>query len=204
MRRRVLFLPGALGAGAFWRPVGELLPPAWEKVYLDWPELGSQEPDPRIQGLDDLAGLVEQELRPGSDLVAQSMGGVVAVLVALRRPESVRRLVLVATSGGVDISDLGAYDWRPGYAASNPGAPAWVAAEQPDRSAELGSIAAPTLLLWGDDDPIAPVAAGERLRSLLPHATLNVIAGGTHGLAAEHADEVAPMIAAHLSAGSAD
>jgi pimeloyl-ACP methyl ester carboxylesterase len=54
------------------------------------------------------------------------------------------------------------------------------------------------LLLWGDADPISPVAVGEKLASKLPHAELIVIAGGTHDLVRERADEIAPHIEAHL------
>src|SRR3979409_534484 len=102
--RSVIFLPGAVGAAAFWRPVGDLLPAAWKKVYLAWPGLGAESPDRDVRGFDDLGRLVEAELTDESALVAQSMGGIVAVRVALMHPNKVRRLVLVATSGGVDVA----------------------------------------------------------------------------------------------------
>lgn len=62
----------------------------------------------------------------GSDVVAQSMGGVVAVGLALRHPEKVRRLVLVASSGGIDVEGFGAEDWRDEYVLEFPNAAAWV------------------------------------------------------------------------------
>ena len=194
-----MFLPGALGAAAFWQPVGSLLPESWEKVYLRWPGLGAEDHDPAVGGLDDLVGLVEAELEGHCDLVAQSMGGVVAARVALRRPDAVRRLVLVATSAGIDVGALGAENWRAGYRQANPGAAAWITEERPDLTAELPTITAPTLLIWGDSDPISPVAVGEALASLLPDARLVVIGGGGHGLAVERAPEVAAAIAEHLS-----
>jgi pimeloyl-ACP methyl ester carboxylesterase len=58
----------------------------------------------------------------------------------------------------------------------------------------------PTLLIWGDSDPISPVAVGTRLREMLPRATLVVIAGGTHDLVAERSSDVIPLIEAHLAA----
>src|SRR5438552_2725187 len=137
---RVLFLPGALGTAEFWRPVGELLPDAWEKVYLSWPGLGSQKPDRSVGSVDDLVRLVERELNEASDLVAQSMGGVVAVRVALLHPEKVRRLVLVATSGGVDVTDLGGAEWRDDYRRNYPGAADWITRDRPDHERELGAI----------------------------------------------------------------
>jgi pimeloyl-ACP methyl ester carboxylesterase len=195
---RVLFLPGAGGAAAFWHPVGARLPAACEPVYLSWPGLGDEPPDPRVRGFDDLVALVEAELTEPCDVVAQSMGGIVAVRLALRHPDKVRGLVLVATSGGVDVGRFGAADWRDEYRREFPRASAWVMAERPDHTNEIGRIAAPALLLWGDSDPISPVAVGEHLASLLPNATLRVIPGGTHGMAAERPDDVAPLIAAHL------
>jgi pimeloyl-ACP methyl ester carboxylesterase len=197
--RNVIFLPGALGAAAFWRPVGDLLPAAWKKVYLAWPGLGAESPDRDVRGFDDLVRLVEAELTDESALVAQSMGGIVAVRVALRNPDKVRRLVLVATSGGVDVARLGGTDWRTDYKANHPEAAPWITDDRPDDTDEIPTITASTLLLWGDSDPISPVAVGEHLASLLPNATLSVIAGGTHSLAVDHARDVASRIGEHLA-----
>src|SRR5262249_57253034 len=112
--RRVLFLPGASGAGRFWRPVADRLPPG-EKTLLDWPGLGDVPPRPEVRGFDDLATLALDHMDREVDLVAQSMGGVVAVLAALARPQAVRRLVLTATSGGVRLLSTGIADWRAEY-----------------------------------------------------------------------------------------
>lgn len=62
---------------------------------------------------------------------------------------------------------------------------------------------APTLLLWGDADPISPVAVGERLLGVLPCARLQVLPGGAHDLALTHATAVAAHIDRHLQAGAA-
>jgi len=202
--QRVVFLPGALGAAEFWHPVGALLPPAWEKVYLSWPGAGDQTPAPDVRSFDDLVRLVENTLRAPTDLVAQSLGGVVAVRVASRNPEIVRRLVLVATSGGLDVVGLGGSEWRDDYRRTYPHAADWLTRERADHTPELTRIAAPTLLLWGDSDPISPVAVGEHLRSLLPDGRLQVIAGGTHDLAVQRAGAVAEAIASHLATPSRD
>ncbi len=107
---RVVFLPGAGGDGGFWRPVGARLPGDREKLYLDWPGHGDQPHDASVAGLDDLVDRVAAALEPDGDVVAQSIGGVVAVLVAARHPRRVRRLVLAATSAGVDVGGLGGAD----------------------------------------------------------------------------------------------
>ena len=106
----VLFLPGASGDGRFWRPVAERLPAEWDKTFFDWPGLGRIPCRPDVAGLGDLARLVLERADHGSgpvDLVAQSMGGVVAAMVELARPDRVRRLVLTATSAGIDAAGGG-------------------------------------------------------------------------------------------------
>lgn len=200
---KVLFLPGASGAASFWHPVGSGLPRSWEKVYLSWPGLGQEPSNPSVRGFDDCARLVEQHIDRPCDLVAQSMGGIVAIRVALRNPRLVRRLVLVATSGGVDVASLGGADWRPNYRAVFPAAAPWITDERPDHEDDLRRLSAPTLLLWGDADPISPVAVGERLLSLLPRAAIHVISGGTHDLARDDPARVAGFIFAHLAADGA-
>ncbi len=194
----MVFLPGASGAAEFWRPVADRLPAPWIKTLLGWPGAGEQPHDPSVRGFGDLVTAVAGTLEAPCDVVAQSMGGVVAIGLALRHPDKVRRLVLAATSGGIDVSGFGGVDWRADYREQYPDAAPWVFAEEPDHTEEISAVTAPTLLLWGDADPISPVAVGERLAELLPHGTLEVSAGGGHQFAEEHPAAVAPMIAAHL------
>jgi len=121
------------------------------------------------------------------------------VRAALERPGLVRHLVLSVTSGGVDMAALGAEDWRAEHRRRNPEAPSWFVDEREDLSHRLPEIAIPVLLLWGDADPISPVAVGRRLAELLPRAELVVIDGGTHDLVCDRAGDVAPHIEKHLS-----
>lgn len=196
---RLLFLPGAGADPAFWRPVGDRL--LGEKVYFGWPGLGDQPPSPDVNGFEDLVAMVDAELARGpADLLAQSMGGLIAILATLRRPASVRRLVLSVTSAGLDMKGLGAADWQATYHRNHPNAARWLSDVHMDLSAELPQIACPTLLLWGDADPISPVAVGERLAELLPKARLHVLKGGDHDLVRNRAGEVVPLIQAHLEA----
>ncbi len=196
----LFFLPGAGADPAFWRPLADRLPAAWEKVHFGWPGLGRQPADPSVNGIADLVRLVEAQLgdRP-VDLLAQSMGGAVAMAVTLRNPGKVRRLVLAVTSGGVDMTGLGAADWRANYRANHPDAASWIADERPDHTAALSGVTQPTLLLWGDSDPISPVAVGRRLESLLPDSVLRIVPGGDHGFVEERPDDIAPWIVKHLS-----
>jgi pimeloyl-ACP methyl ester carboxylesterase len=196
---RVLFLPGASGDGGFWRPLSRLLPDRWEKTFFDWPGLGVIPPRPDVDGFDDLVRLVLEALDEPADLVAQSMGGVVALWAALERPRFVRRLVLVATSGGLDTARFGAADWRADYARDFPGARRFIVEQRPDLTARLASVTAPALLVWGDADPISPVALGAHLADTLPHARLVVVAGGDHALGRDRAADVAPHVLRHLA-----
>jgi pimeloyl-ACP methyl ester carboxylesterase len=195
---KILFLPGAGASPEFWRPVGALLPADWPKEYFGWPGLGDQPHDPAIKGVDDLVRMVAARMDGPVDLVAQSMGGIIASRLAIERPQNVRRLVLTVTSGGVDMAGLGASDWRESYRKSFPRAAAWITESRSAPSLPVEKIAAPTLLLWGDADPISPAAVGRHLQSRIPDAHLHIVAGGDHDLAQTRAAEVAPLIERHL------
>lgn len=198
MTTKILFLPGAGASPDFWRPVGGLLPADWPREYFGWPGLGDQPHDPAIKGMDDLVRMVVSRMDGPVDLVAQSMGGVIAARLALEQPHKVRRLVLTVTSGGVDMAGLGASDWRESYRKSFPRAAAWITESRSAPSLPVEKIAAPTLLLWGDNDPISPTAVGHHLQSRIPNSRLHVVVGGDHDLARTHAAEVAPLIERHL------
>ncbi|MGZ3304234.1 MAG: alpha/beta fold hydrolase [Asticcacaulis sp.] len=197
---RLLFLPGAGADPGFWKPVGDRLPLEWEKVYFDWPGLGHRPPDAGVRDFNNLVSRVEAEIGGHPvDLLAQSMGGAIALQVALRNPSLVRRLVLSVTSGGLDVAALGGVDWRPAYLAEYPHANLSILEGCPDMEDELCRIAQPALLLWGDADPISPVAVGERLHRLLPASRLEIVRGGDHALVQDRADETARLILRHLS-----
>ncbi|MDI1284800.1 MAG: alpha/beta fold hydrolase [Reyranella sp.] len=195
---RILFLPGAGGSADFWKPVGARLPADWPKHYFGWPGLGHQPHDPAIKSLDDLVQLAVREIEAPVDLVAQSMGGVIAAQIALARPSLVRRLVLCVTSGGVDMAGLGAGDWRPDYRKSFPNAADWITAPRASPPLPVEKIEAKTLLIWGDSDAISPVAVGKHLAQRLPNARLEIVPGGDHDVASKHANHVARLIARHL------
>jgi pimeloyl-ACP methyl ester carboxylesterase len=195
----LLFLPGASGKVDFWKPVSARLEHGGARRFIGYPGLGGLPADPEVTGFDALSRRVTREMTTPVALIAQSMGGVIAVLAALQKPELVRHLVLSVTSGGIDLSSFGAAEWRTEFEANHPNAPRWFMDDRTDLSARLAEISAPVLLLWGDADPISPVAVGRRLAELLPNAELVVLAGGTHDLAVERADEVAVMIERHLA-----
>jgi pimeloyl-ACP methyl ester carboxylesterase len=197
---RVLFLPGASGDREFWKPVADRVQHSGDKVLLGWPGFGSNPTDPSIKSLDDLFQSVLPLIDRPVDLVAQSMGGVLAVRAALEAPELVRHLVLTATSGGIDVSRLGAADWRGQYRRDRPSAPDWFARDRSDFSPRLSEVKAPTLLIWSDADPISPLAVGRYLVAMLPRAELVVVPNADHMFARDRAEEIAPRIQRHLLA----
>jgi poly(3-hydroxyoctanoate) depolymerase len=201
MNETLMFLPGASGNRELWRRIGDGLSHAGPRVYWGWPGFGGMPGDPSVRGLSDLVDRVVTEISGPTVLFAQSMGGVIALRTALAIPDQVRALVLSVTSGGIDLASLGAVDWRPAMAAEEPTLPRWFLDAWDDLTAELGRIEIPTLLLWGDADPISPVAVGRRLAELLPRAELVVVPGGEHDLAHARAAEVLPHIERHLRAG---
>ena len=196
--QRVVFLPGASGAARFWEPVAQALRIPCEKVLLEWPGLGNVPHRPDVGSLDDLVRLVLAHMDRPVHLVAQSMGGVVATLAALARPRAVERMVLVATSAGIDLTPFRPADWRGDYEREYPDAAPWIRHARIDLTDRLPSIDKPVLLLWGDADPISPVRVGERLKALLPRAELVVVTGGDHMFAHDRADTVTPHIERHL------
>ena len=195
---KICFLPGAGGSASFWRPVADRLDPNRNKRFFSWPGLGNEPHDPSVRGLDDLVSMVLSDLGEPADLIAQSMGGLIAARVALAAPGKIRRLVLTATSAGVPMHAYGATDWRSDYQREFPTAANWITEVNEDLSPALHLIGAPCLLIWGDADAISPPSVGRRLCELLPDARLHIVRGGDHGLARTHADQIAPLITEHL------
>jgi poly(3-hydroxyalkanoate) depolymerase len=65
----------------------------------------------------------------------------------------------------------------------------------------LHRIAAPTLVLSGDDDPIVPVVNARYLARRIPRAELAIVPGGGHLMLLDNAPGVAPLIERFLAAG---
>lgn len=198
---QLLFLPGASGNTEFWRPVAERLTTGAQKRHVGWPGFGDTPSTPSVTGMDDLVARVLADVDRPTALVAQSMGGIVAVRVALERPELITHLILTVTSGGVDMSALGAQDWRAQFAADNPTLPRWFLDDQTDLTDRLDELHMPVLLLWGDADPISPVRVGQRLAQLISHAQLHVFPEGGHDLGFTQAGQVAGLIDKLLACG---
>lgn len=183
----------------FWVPAAEAIRHPAHKIHFGWPGFGPTPADPGVKGIDDLVDRVIRAIDAPSALIAQSMGGVIAIRAALARPDLVTHLVLAATSGGMDTAALGARDWRAVVRSEHPTLPDWFLNDHEDLTARLPELRMPTLLLWGDADPISPVKVGEQLGMHLPHAVLRVFGGADHDLVFTHAREIAGLIDRHLT-----
>src|SRR5262245_60595875 len=152
-----MFLPGAAGAGEFWSPVVDRLPEDWPIRALDLPGLGNEPAGRGIASYSDHVDYVAATMPPRAALVAQSMGAFIALELALRYRSRVTHLVLVAASGGVDMSLHGAADWRADYATVYPRAEPWARASVPDLTERLCLIKIPVLLIWATADVLSPL-----------------------------------------------
>jgi pimeloyl-ACP methyl ester carboxylesterase len=187
------------GASSFWAPVAKSMPSSYERIMIDWPGLGPVPASDAVQCFDDLVRLARTHLDEPTAVVAQSMGGAVALRVALDPSAVVTHLVLCATSGGLDMTSLGATDWRPDYRKRWPEAPTWAFEPIGDVSEELSFLRVPTLLIWATNDPVSPVAVGQHLASILPMARLRLLEASDHMFASSHSGDVASLITEHLA-----
>ena len=143
-------------------------------------------------------------------LVGWSDGGNVALLVALRRPDLVRSLVLMSANYHFDGNLIGPGDGpapkviRDRYAERSPDGPdhfgivfekskAMWAAEPTLTTDDLRRVSAPALVLVGDDD-LMTLAHTASLYESLPMGQLAVIPGTSHGVVLEKPDLVSRLI----------
>ena len=141
-------------------------------------------------------------------LVGWSAGGTVALRLALRRPDLVRKLVLIGTGlrrdastpadlalvHGSDTDGLAAM-FRPQYEPLSPDGPEhfpvvfakWLRMWREEPDIELSALAGlpmPTLVMQGDDDGVR-VEHSAAVATALPDAQLAVVPGTTHALPLE-------------------
>ena len=204
----VLLHPG--GAGVDARAWGPNLPALAQRFRVFTPERRAHGRTPDVDGpitfelmANDTIAFLDAVVGEPAHLVGCSDGATVALLVALRRPDLIRRLVFIA---GVFHRD----GWAPGvidpdnippeflarlYGELSPDGPehypvvvaklAQMHVEGPTLTAgELNRIGNRTLVMVGDDDEVRLEHAIELYRSL-PDSELAIVPGTSHGLLVE-------------------
>ena len=171
---------------------------------------------------DDTIAYLDQEVDGPAHLVGWSDGAVVALLVAQRRPDLVRRMVLIGQyynssgkrPGSTLEEDLASPDalgfLRDEYARVSPdGADHFpvvhaktlhmILTEPEIDLATLREVAVPTLVLQGDRDEVT-LEHSQAVAAALPDARLAVLPG-THVLPIESPEVVNPLLVQFLRGG---
>ena len=190
----LVFLAGASGNTQFWHPLIEQLPETYTKQVIAYPSFHGVAAHPDIHSFDDLSNYVVAQIQQPSILIVQSMGGIFAIAATLQKTDLVKGLVLMATSGGINLDPFQVQDWRQAYQQEYLQYPDWFVTAKVDYEAQLAHIQQQVLLLWGDQDLISPVAVGQHLQHIFKKSELYLIQGGEHDFAEQYADEVAIYI----------
>lgn len=171
---------------------------------------------------DDFVDLLDALRLSTAHVLGTSFGGAIAQHVAVRHPERLRSLILVATtpsyelgSAAVDtLLSMSHHDRRNAVAdlffttggRAGVRTPAGLtltehtpeqsrrrrnAARRHDIRDRLPTITAPTLIVHGTEDQLAPWAGAQLMKEQIPNAQLRSIAGGRHAIAVEFGDTIA-------------
>ena len=144
-----------------------------------------------------LARWIEESFDSSVHLVGNSMGGQIALHLAARRPDLVRSLVLVNSTGipfeiapGAHIENLvvpsGAMSFarvltrdvfRAGPTAM---AVAFARLLRDDARPIMRRLSMPVLLLWGERDPLVPLTYAQQMLEAIPNSHLEVIHHAGH------------------------
>lgn len=222
-RERIVLIHGSGCSADSWRYQVDGLSREYEVVAPDLPGRGGSDPasEPSIEGYAaTVRRVIQRSGRRRVFLAGHSMGGAVALQMALAYPELLKGLILVGTSAYLDALAL------------TPDILLWAVAVMPHKfkgmffssqvtdealaiargdvrrcslETVLGDFAAcrtydfrgrlkglslPTLILCGDEDLITPVRHSKRLHKEIPGSTLEVIEKAGHMVTLESPQRV--------------
>ncbi|MFD0271227.1 alpha/beta fold hydrolase [Streptomyces sp. NPDC127106] len=204
----LVLLHGGLVDARFFEPN---LGPLAEHFRVYTPERRGHGHTPDVPGpityqlmADDTIAFLEAVVREPADLVGHSDGAFVAMLVAMQRPELVKRLVLISggfSKAGEAVPDM---EWDvdqiaeflgPAYGEVSPDGIdhfkvvatkiGEMAAKEPDlKASDLAAVTARTLVMFSDDDLVTMQHVVD-MYDALPRAELAVVPGTSHFLTQE-------------------
>ncbi len=191
---KLVVITGTPSWSEFWQPALVAAPDWLEVVVVDRPGFGTSEPREPVLELDKQAEALSVLIAPSSPdqkiiLLGQSYGGPISVLMAARRPENVKALILVSAFFGDRgptirrlqfAGTLGKRlldrDLRNGLAELNGQPPQLLQVRQ-----ALAQLTIPIVVIHGSKDTFVPVAAAKRIASE-SKATMIELPKGDHFL----------------------
>ena len=218
----LVLLHGGLVDARFFEPN---LPALAEHFHVYTPERRGHGHTPDVEGpityqlmTEDTIAFLETVVRQPADLVGHSDGAVVAMLVAIQRPELVKRLVMI--SGGFNKSGDAApgTEWNvdqiaeflgPAYGEVSPDGIdhfkvvaakiGEMAAVEPNlQASELAKVTQRSLVMFSDDDLVTPQHMID-MYAALPNAELAIVPGTSHFLTQEKPDLVNKIVVDFLT-----
>lgn len=219
----VVMVHGFVISGEYFAPTVERLPASHHVLCPDLPGFGKSPPGARPLTVPQLATALTDwmgmRVPNGATVVANSFGCQVAAEAAMRRPDLVRRLVLVSPAldpATRSLRRLVPALWRETRSQSFPlqrmlvrhyltTSPRRVLATlrhaRWDRMEDkLPYIPCPTLVVWGTSDPVVSRRWAETAVRLLPDGRLRVVDGGLHAMNFESPDALAGALGEFIPA----
>jgi pimeloyl-ACP methyl ester carboxylesterase len=222
-----VFIHGAGGTHKVWRHQTSAFP---KSIALDLPG------HPRGKGCDrvsEYAEFVTQEIVEGKlmspVLVGHSMGGAIAIEIALAHPQLLAGIVLVGSGARLRVTPVIKDEVTRDYAhaaeliaewAYSPKTDAklktasvqellevpaavtygdFLACDGFDRMNEISRIALPTLIVCGEDDALTPVKYSQYMKDRIPNARLVVIPEAGHTVMLERPEELNAALRSFIS-----